>query len=81
MYQFFQLEANMQKVDREIQSLRAAVADKTDPGKLVETRLEFRTFRPGLERVNDRVLRGLNEEYERVNLSKSMLEKKLDEAL
>lgn len=41
----------MQKVDREIESLRAAVADKINPTKLVETRLETRTRRPVLERV------------------------------
>lgn len=41
----------MEKVDREIESLRAAVADKINPTKLVETRLETRTRRPVLERV------------------------------
>lgn len=71
----------MCKVDKEIQALRAAVMDKINPGKLVETRLETRTLRPVLERVNDMVLRGLLEEYERLNLSKSMLEKKLEDAL
>lgn len=41
----------MEKVDREIESLRVAVADKINPTKLVETRLETRTRRPVLERV------------------------------
>lgn len=41
----------MQKVDREIETLRAAVADKINPTKLVETRLETRMRRPVLERV------------------------------
>lgn len=41
----------MAKVDREIETLRAAVADKINPTKLVETRLETRTRRPVLERV------------------------------
>ncbi|KAG6459591.1 hypothetical protein O3G_MSEX011462 [Manduca sexta] len=71
----------MQKVDREIESLRAAVADKINPKKLVETRLEVRTRRPVLERVQDKPMRGLIEEYERVNMSYNMLEKKLQDAL
>jgi hypothetical protein len=41
----------MQKVDREIEFLRVAVADKINPTKLVETRLETRKLRPVLERV------------------------------
>ncbi|CAH2243098.1 jg25620, partial [Pararge aegeria aegeria] len=75
------LEANIQKVDREIESLRAAVADKINPTKLVETRLETRTRRPVLERVQDKTMGGLIEEYERVHTSSNMLEKKLQEAL
>lgn len=51
-YSFLQkLEANLHKVDREIEALRSAVADKINPTKLVETRLEIRTRRPVLERV------------------------------
>ncbi|XP_045766819.1 tektin-B1-like [Maniola jurtina] len=80
-WQKYKLEANMQKVDREIESLRAAVADKINPTKLVETRLETRTRRPVLERVQDKPMRGLIEEYERVHTSSNMLEKKLQEAL
>ncbi|GBP19495.1 Tektin-B1 [Eumeta japonica] len=80
-WQKYKLETNLEKVDREIQLLRAAVVDKIDPTKLVETRLEVRTKRPVLERVQDKVLSGLLEEHERVNLSRSMLEKKLEEAL
>ncbi|CAG4946442.1 unnamed protein product [Parnassius apollo] len=75
------LETNLQKVDREIEALRAAVADKINPTKLVETRLEIRTRRPVLERVQDKPMRGLIEEYERVHMSTSMLEKKLNDAL
>nr|XP_034831405.1 tektin-B1-like [Maniola hyperantus] len=80
-WQKYKLEANMQKVDREIESLRAAVADKINPTKLVETRLETRTRRPVLERVQDKPMRGLIEEYERVHTSSNMLEKKLQDAL
>nr|XP_021202346.1 tektin-B1 [Bombyx mori] len=80
-WQKYKLEANMQKVDREIESLRAAVADKINPTKLVETRLETRTRRPVLERVDDKPMRGLIEEFERVHLSHSKLEKKLEDAL
>lgn len=47
----FQLESGLKKLDREIESLRAAVADKINPTKLVETRLETRMRRPVLERV------------------------------
>ena len=78
---YFQLEQNLQKLDREIETLRAAVADKINPTKLVETRLETRTRRPVLERVQDKPMRGLIEEFERVHLSHNMLEKKLEEAL
>ncbi|XP_041986690.1 tektin-B1-like [Aricia agestis] len=75
------LEQNLQKLDREIESLRAAVADKIDPTKLVETRLEIRTRRPVLERVQDKPMRGLIEEFERVHVSSSKLEQKLEDAL
>uniref|UniRef100_A0A2A4J1A4 Tektin n=1 Tax=Heliothis virescens TaxID=7102 RepID=A0A2A4J1A4_HELVI len=80
-WQKYKLEQNLQKVDREIETLRAAVADKINPTKLVETRLETRTRRPVLERVQDKPMRGLIEEFERVHMSHNMLEKKLEEAL
>lgn len=47
----FQLELNLHNLDREIEALRAAVADKINPTKLVETRLEMRNRRPVLELV------------------------------
>ncbi|XP_014356345.2 tektin-B1 [Papilio machaon] len=80
-WQKTKLETNLQKVDREIECLRAAVADKINPTKLVETRLEMRTRRPVLERVQDKPMRGLIEEYERIHTSSSLLEKKLEDAL
>ncbi|XP_050665588.1 tektin-B1-like [Leptidea sinapis] len=80
-WQKYKLEEHLRKLDREIGCLRSAVADKINPTKLVETRLEARTQRPVLERVQDKPMRGLIEEYERVHLSSNMLEKKLDEAL
>ncbi|XP_047026864.1 tektin-2-like [Helicoverpa zea] len=80
-WQKYKLEQNLKKVDREIETLRAAVADKINPTKLVETRLETRTRRPVLERVQDKPMRGLIEEFERVHMSHNMLEKKLEEAL
>ncbi|CAH0693924.1 unnamed protein product [Spodoptera exigua] len=80
-WQKYKLEQNLQKVDSEIETLRAAVADKINPTKLVETRLETRTRRPVLERVQDKPMRGLIEEFERVHTSHNMLEKKLEEAI
>ncbi|XP_038206341.1 tektin-2-like [Zerene cesonia] len=80
-WQKMKLEQNLTKLDREIESLRAAVADKINPTKLVETRLEARTRRPVLERVQDKPMRGLIEEYERVHTSSNLLEKKLEDAL
>ncbi|CAH4032981.1 tektin-B1-like [Pieris brassicae] len=80
-WQKLKLEQNLAKVEREIESLRAAVADKINPTKLVETRLVTRTRRPVLERVQDKPTRGLIEEYERVHTSTSTLEKKLEDAL
>ncbi|XP_048487710.1 tektin-2 [Plutella xylostella] len=80
-WQKHKLEQNLVKVDREIESLRAAIADKINPTKLVETRLEMRTRRPVLERVNDKPMRGLTEEYERVHTSSKHLEQKLEDAL
>ncbi|CAG9794081.1 unnamed protein product [Diatraea saccharalis] len=80
-WQKYKLETNLEKVDREIEALRAAVADKINPTKLVETRLETRKLRPVLERVQDKPMRGLIEEYERVHMSAAQLEKKLEDAL
>ncbi|XP_061714705.1 tektin-B1-like [Cydia pomonella] len=80
-WQKYKLESNLAKLDREIESLRVAVADKINPTKLVETRLEMRMKRPVLERVQDIPMRGLMEEYERVHMSSNMLEKKLEDAL
>lgn len=103
----FQLELNLHNLDREIEALRAAVADKINPTKLVETRLEMRNRRPVLELVQvittrsipdvsliqqilatncyfafqDKPMRGLIEEFERVHLSSQRLEKKLEDAL
>ncbi|XP_045495874.1 tektin-B1-like [Colias croceus] len=80
-WQKMKLEQNLVKLDREIESLRAAVADKINPTKLVETRLDARTRRPVLERVQDKPMRGLIEEYERVHTSSNLLENKLEDAL
>ncbi|CAK1544843.1 unnamed protein product [Leptosia nina] len=80
-WQKLKLEQNLAKVDREIEALRAAVADKINPTKLVETRLETRTRRPALERVQDKPMRGLIEEFERVHTSTNLLEKKLEQSL
>ncbi|VVC99024.1 unnamed protein product [Leptidea sinapis] len=52
-WQKYKLEEHLRKLDREIGCLRSAVADKINPTKLVETRLEARTQRPVLERVQD----------------------------
>ncbi|CAG9561492.1 unnamed protein product [Danaus chrysippus] len=80
-WQKYKLETNLQKLDREIESLRAAVADKINPTKLVHTRLEIRTRRPVLERVEDKPMRGLIEETERVQTSSKLLEQKLEDSL
>ncbi|XP_075978920.1 tektin-B1-like [Anticarsia gemmatalis] len=80
-WQKYKLEQNLAKVDKEIESLRAAVHDKLNPTKCVETRLEMRTRRPVLERVQDKPMRGLIEEFERVHTSHNLLEKKLEDAL
>ncbi|GJQ77768.1 hypothetical protein Trydic_g16033 [Trypoxylus dichotomus] len=61
-WQQLKMREEMEKVAKEIQTLQSALSDKEDARKLAETRLENRTYRPGIELARDEAEAGLKDE-------------------
>ncbi|XP_017781142.1 PREDICTED: tektin-B1, partial [Nicrophorus vespilloides] len=61
-WQLLKMREEMEKVQKEIKTLEDALEDKTDARKLCETRLENRTYRPGVELCQDEAEIGLKDE-------------------
>jgi len=70
----------MCKVEREIRDLEDALLDKTNKMKLVETRLENRTYRYGVELTRDDAQYGLSQELLQLRAILKALQAKLNDA-
>lgn len=61
-WQLLKMREEMEKVRKEIDTLEIALQATVDAGKLCETRLENRTYRPGIELARDEPEMGLKDE-------------------
>lgn len=61
-WQRLKMREEMDKVLAEIEALNNALLAKTDALKLAETRLENRSYRPGIEKARDEAEQGLKDE-------------------
>ena len=75
-----QTEEEIADLEEEIRRLNDAIAAKTNPLKLAQTRLENRTYRPNVELCRDNVQYGLVDEVKQLEASKASLEEKLKQA-
>lgn len=69
-------EKEIAQLERDIENLEQAIRDKDPVIKLAHTRLENRTYRPGMELVRDEVQYGLVDEVKQLEASqKNLMEK------
>lgn len=64
----------------DIDNLERAIKEKDPSMKLAHTRLENRTYRPGMELVRDEVQYGLVDEVKQIEASQKALENKCKQA-
>ena len=62
---------------KDIHGLEEAIRAKIPPSKLAQTRLENRTYRPGVELCRDAPQYGLTDEVKQLDATKKALEEKL----
>lgn len=77
-WQLMKMREEMDKVVKEIQTLVDALQAKTDALKFCETRLENRTYRPGVELAQDESEMGLKDEVLQLRQTKKDLEDKIN---
>ncbi|XP_068432036.1 tektin-2 [Clinocottus analis] len=79
-WQIRHTEDEMAEMERDIIDLDADLQAKTASLKLAHTRLENRTYRPGMDLCRDEVQRGLVNEVDQLEATTLALKKKLSEA-
>jgi hypothetical protein len=67
-------------LEEDIDKLERAIREKDPVMKLAQTRLENRTYRPGVELVRDEVQYGLVDEVKQIEASQKALEQKCKQA-
>lgn len=67
-------------MEDDIEKLERAIRAKDPVMKLAHTRLENRTYRPGMELVRDEVQYGLVDEVKQIEASQKALEEKCKQA-
>lgn len=75
-----QTEEEIAELENDIRRLVDDIRAKINPNKLAQTRLENRTYRPGVELCRDNVQYGLTDEVKQIEASKKALEEKLRQA-
>jgi tektin-2 len=73
-------ENEIAQLEEDIERLEKAIRDKDPVMKLAHTRLENRTYRPGMELVRDEVQYGLVDEVKQIEASQKILHEKLKQA-
>lgn len=71
-----QTEDEIARVEQDIEAVEKAIRDKDPAIKLAHTRLENRTYRPGMELVRDDVQYGLVDEVKQLEASQKALQDK-----
>ncbi len=67
-------------MEQDIENLERAIRDKDPVIKLAHTRLENRTYRPGVDLVRDEVQYGLIDEVKQLEASQKALQDKCKQA-
>jgi len=73
-------ENEIAQLEEDIDKLERAIRDKDPVMKLAHTRLENRTYRPGMELVRDEVQYGLVDEVKQIEATQKTLHEKLKQA-
>lgn len=73
-------EKEIAQLEDDIEGLEKAIRDKDPCMKLAHTRLENRTYRPGMELVRDEVQYGLVDEVKQIEASQRALQDKCKQA-
>ncbi len=73
---FFQTEDEIARIEQDIDGIEKAIRDKDPVIKLAHTRLENRTYRPGMDLVRDEVQYGLVDEVKQLEASQKALQDK-----
>ncbi|KAK9737978.1 hypothetical protein QE152_g10253 [Popillia japonica] len=76
-WQQLKMREEMEKVEKEIKALEGALKDKDDARKLAESRLEHRTYRPGIELARDEAETGLKDEVMQLRQTQRDLQDKI----
>lgn len=76
-WQLMKMREEMDKAIKEIDTLNEALMAKTDALKLCETRLENRSYRPGIELARDEAEAGLKDEVLQLRQTRKDLEDKI----
>ncbi|KAI4471379.1 tektin [Holotrichia oblita] len=76
-WQQLKMREEMEKVEKEIDTLESALKDKDDARKLAESRLENRTYRPGIELARDEPETGLKDEVMQLRQTQRDLQDKI----
>lgn len=76
MFLLVKTEKEIAQLERDIENLEQAIRDKDPVIKLAHTRLENRTYRPGMELVRDEVQYGLVDEVKQLEATQKNLQEK-----
>ncbi|KER25125.1 hypothetical protein T265_07349 [Opisthorchis viverrini] len=68
-----QTEDEMAEMENDLEKLEQVIRDMIPAGKLAQTRLERRTYRPGMELCRDAVQYGLTDEVKQIEVTKEAL--------
>ncbi|CAL8077898.1 unnamed protein product [Calicophoron daubneyi] len=68
-----QTEEEMAELENDLEKLEQGICDLAPAGKLAQTRLERRTYRPGVELCRDAAQYGLTDEVQQIEVSKEAL--------
>lgn len=73
-------EREIAQLEEDIENLERAIREKDPVMKLAQTRLENRTYRPGVDLVRDEVQYGLIDEVKQIEASQKALQDKCKQA-
>lgn len=79
-WQKAQTEEEIAELEEDIRRLGDGIRAKINPMKLAQTRLENRTYRPGVELCRDNPQYGLTDEVKQLEATKKSLEEKLKQS-
>ncbi|KAF6771967.1 hypothetical protein AHF37_09165 [Paragonimus kellicotti] len=70
---WLQIEDEIAELENDLEQLEMAIRGMIPAGKLAQTRLERRTYRPGMELCRDSAQYGLTDEVNQIDVTKAAL--------